>query len=107
MISCGGDVNIESIITNVESGSNSLDSHIQKITDKKQCNPPYYNLKFLTTNFELVSDAFDINSSQNLSFRQNDTIAFTVTGNGYNLILSNHENLKWLNKMENELSNDL
>ena len=100
-------MDIENIIKNTKSGKGSMSSHIQNIREKITCDPPYYNLKLYTTRFELVSEVFEISSSKNLSFQQNDTIAFTVKGNGYNLILSNQENLIWLDKMDNEFVNKI
>ena len=105
VISCEESMDIENIIKNGWSGYNKIDSHIEKIEDEKKCDPPYYNIKFYTTRFELVSDVYTYNTSQNLSFKQNDTIAFTIEGNGYNLILSNQENMKWLDQMETEFVN--
>ena len=101
-ISCEKSMRIEDIVENFDLGTKNLDSHIQKITDKKICDPPYYNIKFYTTRFELVSDVYNFKSSQNLTFQQNDTVAFTIEGNGYNLILSTQENMKWLDIMETE-----
>ena len=105
--SCENNMDIENIIKNTKSGKGSMSSHIQNIKEKITCDPPYYNLKLYTTRFELVSEVFEISSSKNLSFQQNDTIAFTVKGNGYNLILSNQENLIWLDKMDNEFVNKI
>ena len=105
VISCEDSMNIEDIIKNVESGNTYLTSHIQKINEKTQCDPPYYNIKLQTTRFELVSDVYNYDTSQNLTFQQKDTIAFTVEGDGYNLIISDQENLKRLDEAENDLVN--
>ena len=104
-ISCEKSMDIEEIIKNEYHGEKRIKSHIQKLEDIEQCDPPYYNIKFSTTRFELVTDVYNYNISQNLSFQQSDTIAFTIKGNGYNLILSNQENLKWLDQMETEFIN--
>ena len=104
-ISCEKSMDIEQIIKNAYTGNTYMSSHIENIYERKRCNPPYYNIKFYTTRFELVSDVYEIYFSKNLSFQQKDTIAITVEGNGYNLILSNQENMKWLDQMENEFVN--
>ena len=105
IISCEKSLDIESIVQNGESGINDLYSHIAKLTELNTCNPPYYNIRLCTTRFELVTQVYDVNTSQNFTFKQKDTVAFTVRGNGYNLVLSNQENLKWLDKMEAEFVN--
>jgi len=84
-------------------GSIYLDSHIQKIDDLDKCDPPYYILQLNTTRFELVTEVYYIDFSQNLTINQKETLAFTVEKNGYNLVLSNHENLRWLDKGDPEL----
>ena len=107
-ISCEKSLDIDSIVQSTVFGNKLLTSHIIPISERsRRCNPPYYNIKLFTAAFELVSEIYEITTSQNFLFKQNETVAFTVKGNGYNLVLSNKENLKWLDKMENDFVNVL
>ena len=105
VISCEKSLNIEDIIQNNWSGYTHFRSHIVNIYDQKKCDPPFYNIKLYTSRFEVVTEIYEVNESQNFNFKQSDTVAFTVKGEGYNIIFSNHENLKWLDKMETEFNN--
>ena len=61
-----------------------------------------YNIKLFNSRFEFISDVYYVDTNQNFTFRQKDTIAFTIKGDGFNLVLSNQKNMKWLDKMQNE-----
>jgi hypothetical protein len=109
IISCEQNMDIESIIENGHYGSLYLDTHIKKIDEinQEKCDPPYYNIKLYTSRFELVTDIYDITTSQNITLKNNETAAFTVRGNGYKLVLSDQENMKWLDKMQTEFVNTI
>ena len=104
IITCEKNMDIESIIENGRYGGKSIDTHIIKIDEinQEKCDPPYYNIKLYNSRFELISEVYEVDTNQNFTFRQKDTIAFTIKGNGFNLVLSNQENIKWLDKMQNE-----
>ena len=104
-ISCEKSLNIENIIKNYRSKTMIFNSYIDNIYKRKICNPPFYKIKLYNSRFELVTEAYEVNKTQNFIFKQKDTVAFTVKGKGYNLIISNQENLKWLDKMETEYNN--
>ena len=76
-VSCEENLNIENIIQNGNYGFFSLNTHIIKIDEinKEKCEPPYYNLKLFNSRFELVKNIYNINSSQNLTLKKNETIA--------------------------------
>ena len=109
IISCEQSMDIESIIENGRYGSLYLDTHIKRIDEinQEKCDPPYYNIKLYTSRFELVTDIYDITTSQNITLKNNETAAFTVRGNGYKLVLSDQENMKWLDKMQTEFVNTI
>ena len=109
IISCEKNMDIESIIENGYYGFFSLDSHIKKIDEinPEKCDPPYYNIKLYTSRFELVTEIYNISTSQNLTLKNKETVAFTVIGNGYNLVLSDQENMKWLDSMQTEYVNTI
>ena len=103
-ISCEESMDIKDIIKNTTNGNTYLDSHIKKIDEisKGMCEQAYYNIKLQTTRFELVTEVYEVSISKNFVFQQNNTIAFTVIGKGYNLIISNKTNMRWIDKMESD-----
>ena len=109
IITCEKNMDIESIIENGRYDSKNLDTHIIKIDEinQEKCNPPYYNVKLYNSRFEFIYDVYDIDTEQSFTFKQKDTIAFTVRGKGFNYVTSNLNNMKWLDQMQNENFNML
>jgi len=107
IITCEKSMDIKDIIENGRYGGLNLNTHIVKIDEinKDKCEPPYYNIKLYNTKFEVISDVYTINTTQSFTFRQKDTIAFTVNGKGFHLVFSDQTNIKWLDKMQNEYFN--
>ena len=107
IITCEKSMDIKDIIENGRYGGLNLNTHIAKIDEmnKDKCEPPYYNIKLYNTKFEVISEVYTINTTQSLTFRQKDTIAFTVNGKGFHLVFSDQTNIKWLDKMQNEYFN--
>ena len=104
IITCEKSLDIENIIKNGNFGDKYLDTHIIKLDEinSEKCDPPYYNIKLFTSRFELVSDAYNISTSQNITLIPKETTAFTIGGEGYILVFSDQDNLKWLENMQNE-----
>ena len=88
-----------------------LNTHIYKIGDyPKTCNQPYFGFQILSSVFELLNQTYEIHESQNLTFKENNTIAFSVKGknnkgNYIYLITSNYKNLKRIDNPETEYVN--
>ena len=106
---CFNSLTNEEIIKNdfVYSDPNYIytNTYIQKLSQctKTECNPPYYGFQPYTSRFELVDNFYTIDKSQNLKFKQNDTIVFQFNKfNFYILIISNLENLKSIDQSETE-----
>ena len=83
---------------NENTGKKLLSSHLFPFSNYIKCSSyePYINFKLFNSKFEIVQEFYDINSSQNFRFKQNDTIAFNVHGD-YILVQSTQENIKELN----------
>ena len=107
IITCEKSMDIKSIIENGRYDGLNLNTHIIKIDEinKEKCEPPYYNIKLYNSKFEVISDVYTINTTQNFSFSKKDTIAFTVYGKGFHLVFSDQININWLDKIQNEYLN--
>ena len=86
-------------------------SYINKISSltSYKCVYTYYGFEIPASRFELITEVYEINDSQNLTFIQNNTIAFQIKKKNYNqnyyyyhYIKSNLENLKRIDKAEME-----
>ena len=108
-ITCEENMDIENIIENGNYGFQDLNTHIIRIDEinQEKCDPPYYNIKLYASRFELVTNIYNISTSQNLTLKDKETIAFTIIGEGYNLVFSDKENIKWLDKMQTEFVNTI
>ena len=77
-------------MTNFYIEEKALSSHLFPFSRYIDCSGsyPYINFKLFPSKFEVVQEAYYINSSQTFIFKQNDTVAFDVYGGDLILIQS-------------------
>ena len=83
-------------MTNFYIEEKALSSHLFPFSRYVNCSGsyPYTIFKLFPSKFEVVQEAYYINTSQSFTFKQNDTVAFNVDGGDLILIQSTQENLK-------------
>ena len=79
--------------------SKSLDTHINKLFDINSYKCSYLGL-ISTGKFELVQEIYNVENSEDLTFKQNNTVIFNIKGNGLILISSNQDNIKDVDNFE-------
>ena len=92
---CQETLSIEDTISNFYIKETALSSHLFPFSRYVNCSGsyPYLNFKLFPSKFEVVQEAYYINTSQSFAFKQNDTVAFNVYGGDLILIQSTQENL--------------
>ena len=99
--SCQETLTVEETMYNNNYDEKPISSYLFPFSKYIRCfgEYPYINFKLFPSKFEVVQEAYYINSSQTFIFKQNDTVAFDVYGGDLILIQSTQENLKKLDNL--------